>query len=294
MTNQSTSTKVPLMAWGLLIFLATIWGSSFILMKKSLAVFSPAQVGSMRITAAFLFFVPVLISQFKNIPKGRWLYFLATGLLGSLLPAFLFSLAGAHLDSAIAGALNSTTPLFTLIVGVMFFNQTVTKRQTLGIILGFIGALALIFAKSSGQLSINGYAFFVVLATVMYGFNLNIVKKYLNDVPALLTTTCLLACTGPIASTVLFSGDFIERCYQPEAFWPLTFSIILGVVGTGIATVIFNKMLQLTTPVFSSSVTYFIPIVALLWGIADGEQLLLQHFVGMAIILIGVYLVNKK
>jgi drug/metabolite transporter (DMT)-like permease len=203
-------------------------------------------------------------------------------------------LAGSKIDSGISGALNSTTPLFTLLVGVLFYAQTVKKQQVYGLLLGFIGALCLIFAQKQGQLSINAYAFCIILATLMYGFNLNIVKKHLNNVPSLLITTCLLSTTGPIATAVLFHGDFLTRASQPEAFWPLVFSIILGVVGTGIATVIFNKVLQLTTAVFASSVTYLIPIVAILWGLADGEKLQIQHIVGMLVILVGVYLVNKQ
>jgi drug/metabolite transporter (DMT)-like permease len=283
-----------LSAWLLLALLATIWGSSFILMKKSLVVFSPDQVGSMRIFAAFLFFLPVLLSQFKKIPKDKWLYFFLSGMLGSMLPALLFSVAGKHLDSGISGALNSTTPLFTLIVGALFFEQVIRKRQIWGIFLGFCGSLILIFANKSGGISVNGYAFLVILATVMYGFNLNIIKKYLNNVPALIVTACVLASTGPIATAILFSGDFMEKAQTPEALIPLTFSIILGVVGTGIATVLFNRVLQMTTAVFSSSVTYLIPIVAVIWGILDGETISIWQILGMVIILFGVYLVNSK
>ena len=302
--NNSTKSSVQtppipiqspsLTAWLLLALLAIIWGSSFILMKKSLVVFSPDQVGSMRIFAAFLFFLPVLIPQFKKIPKGKWLYFFATGMLGSLLPAFLFSVAGKNLDSGISGALNSTTPLFTLIVGGLFFQQTIQRRQIWGIIIGFCGSLILIFANKSGGFSVNGYAFLVIAATVMYGFNLNIVKKYLNGVPSLIITACMLATTGPIAAAILFSGDFLQRAATPNAILPLSYAIILGVVGTGIATVLFNKVLQMTTPVFSSSVTYLIPIVAVMWGILDGETISIKHFLGMGIILFGVYLVNSK
>lgn len=285
----------PIFIWGLLALLALIWGSSFILVKKSLTVFSPSQVGSLRIGAAFLFFLPFFLANLKKIPTNKLRFFLLAGCLGNLIPAYLFSLAGSKLDSGVSGALNSTTPLFTLIVGGLFFGNTITSRQTLGIVLGFIGALVLILAGAEG-FHINGYAFYVVLATVLYGFNLNITKKYLTglNLSPFLITASIFMTIGPVAIAVLFSGDFIEKVQQPEAIQPLIFAVLLGVLGSAVAMVLFNRLIQMTSAVLASSVTYLIPVVAILWGLVDGEAIQIQHFLGMGIVLIGVYLVNKS
>jgi drug/metabolite transporter (DMT)-like permease len=285
----------PVLIWSLLALLALIWGSSFILVKKSLIVFDPSQVGSLRITAAFLFFLPFFLSNLKKIPFKKLPVFFLVGCLGNLIPAYLFSLAGSKLDSGVSGALNSTTPLFTLIVGGLFFGNTITSRQTMGIILGFVGALLLILAGANG-FQINGYAFYVILATLMYGFNLNITKKHLTglDLTPFLITATIFMTIGPVAISVLLSGDFIAKAQQPEAVIPLIYAVLLGVLGSAAAMVLFNRLIQMTSAVLASSVTYLIPIVAILWGILDGEAIQIQHFLGMGIILIGVYLVNKS
>jgi drug/metabolite transporter (DMT)-like permease len=293
--TQTSKSQSPSYAWGLLALLAIIWGSSFILVKKSLHVFDASQVGSLRIVAAFLFFLPFFLLNLKQIPFKKAHLFLLVGCLGNLFPAYLFSLAGSKLDSGVSGALNSTTPLFTLIVGVLFFNNNITSRQTMGIILGFIGALLLVLAGAKG-LQFNGYALYVVLATVLYGFNLNITKKYLTglSLSPFLITAFIFMTIGPVAITVLFSGDFIEKVQQPEALQPIIYAVLLGVLGSAIAMVLFNKLIQVTSAVLASSVTYLIPIVAIIWGILDGETIQIQHFLGMGIILVGVYLVNKS
>ncbi|MEY4539211.1 MAG: hypothetical protein RLZZ306_968 [Bacteroidota bacterium] len=292
-----TSSKLqnPAFAWGLMALLAVIWGSSFILVKKSLSIFDASQVGSLRIVAAFCFFLPFFLINIKKIPLQKAHLFLLVGCLGNLFPAYLFSLAGSKLDSGVSGALNSTTPLFTLIVGGLFFGNVITKKQVFGIILGFVGALLLILAGAKG-LQFNGYAFYVIAATVLYGFNLNITKKYLTglDLSPFLITAFIFMTIGPVAIVVLFTGDFLDKVTLPDAQMPLLYSVLLGVLGSAVAMVLFNKLIQATSAVLASSVTYLIPIVAILWGILDGEAIQIQHFVGMGIILVGVYLVNKS
>jgi drug/metabolite transporter (DMT)-like permease len=283
------------LAWLLLALLACIWGSSFILMKKSLEVFTVNQVASMRLFSAFLFFIPVLITRWQDIPRGRVLWHcFVSGLLGNLLPAFLYAAAGAQIASSLSGLLNSMTPIFTLIVGLAFYQQRIHNRQVLGMGVAFGGSLLLIFGSGKGgDFSVNPYALLVVLATVMYGINLNYVKKHLNNLPSILLTTAVLGTLGPFAGIILFGGDFVERAMRPEATLPLLYTIVLGALGSGLATVLFYRILQITTPVFGSSVTYLIPIVAVMWGVADGERLTLQHYLGMLGILAGVYLVNS-
>lgn len=296
-TTQSSTSKLqnPTLAWSLLALLAIIWGSSFILVKKSLIIFDASQVGSLRIAAAFLFFLPFVLTNLKKIPFQKAHIFLLVGCLGNLFPAYLFSLAGSKLDSGVSGALNSTTPLFTLIVGGLFFGNKITSKQTIGIVLGFIGALLLILAGAKG-FNFNVYALYVVAATVFYGLNLNITKKYLTglDLTPFQITSFIFTTIGPVALIVLFSGDFLQKVQNPEAIQPLLYGILLGVMGSAIAMVLFNRLIQMTSAVLASSVTYLIPIVAIIWGILDGETIQIQHFLGMGIILVGVYLVNKS
>ena len=245
--------------------------------------------------AAFCFFLPFFLLNIKKIPLQKAHLFLLVGCLGNLFPAYLFSLAGSKLDSGVSGALSSTTPLFTLIVGGLFFGNIITKQQVFGIILGFVGALLLILAGANG-LQFNNYAFYVIAATVLYGFNLNITKKYLTglDLSPFLITAFIFMTIGPVAIVVLFTGDFMDKVTVPEAQLPLIYSVLLGVLGSAVAMVLFNKLIQATSAILASSVTYLIPIVAILWGILDGESIQIQHFVGMGIILVGVYLVNKS
>ena len=288
--------KNDTLAWLLLAFLACIWGSSFILMKKSLEVFTSNQVASLRLFSAFLFFVPVLLSRFKQLPTGKiLLYCFFSGLTGNLFPAFFYAVAGAHIDSSLSGLLNSMTPIFTVIIGVVFYQQGISREQMIGMILGFLGSLLLIFGSGkTSNMSVNPYVLLVIAATVMYGVNLNFVKKKLNDLDPMTLSATVLATLGPFATIVLFSGDFVTKAMQPAALLPLIYTFVLGAIGSGLATVLFYRILQMTTPVFGSSVTYLIPIVAVMWGVADGEKLLFQHYVGMAAILLGVYIVNRS
>ncbi len=288
--------KNDTLAWLLLAFLACIWGSSFILMKKSLEVFTSNQVASLRLFSAFLFFVPVLLSRFKQLPTGKiLLYCFFSGLTGNLFPAFFYAVAGAHIDSSLSGLLNSMTPIFTVIIGVVFYQQGISREQMIGMILGFLGSLLLIFGSGkTSNMSVNPYVLLVIAATVMYGVNLNFVKKKLNDLDPMTLSATVLATLGPFAAIVLFSGDFVTKAMQPAALLPLIYTFVLGAIGSGLATVLFYRILQMTTPVFGSSVTYLIPIVAVMWGVADGEKLLFQHYVGMAAILLGVYIVNRS
>lgn len=293
-TLAITQSKRRLLAWLLLILVALIWGTSFILIKHSLAVFSPIQVGTGRIFLAFLFFLPYLIFLGKQFPRNRWLPLLGSGMLGYLIPAVLFAVAGAHLNSSLAGTLNALSPLFTFLIGVSLFGKTARLLQIGGILLGFAGSVFLVFFSATGSFSYNGYAFLIVLATLCYGFNINIVSRYLTDLPALVSTASTFGMVGPIALLGLATTDFPARIVAPGSTPALLMMITLGMLGSGFATILFNRIIQLTSGVFASTVTYLIPVVAVLWGLFDGEPLHWPQVAGMGICLLGVYLINKK
>lgn len=290
--------KRPLLAWLLLCCLALVWGSSFILIKRSLGAFPAEQVAAGRLVFALLFFTPFLAGQSRQADvrvavRHRWVALLASAVVGFVIPAFLFAEAGAHLNSSLAGALNSLSPLFTLILGGLFFGQTLKISQLAGILLGLAGSLLLIFFSATGSFQINSYALLVVVATICYGMNTNLIGKYLRHLPALVSTAWLFAFAGPIALLTLIPTDFLSRVFNSENSWSLGALATLGVFGSGLMSVFFNRVMQLASPLFAASVTYLIPIVALMWGFLDGETIYLVQFVGMGICLLGIWLVNK-
>jgi drug/metabolite transporter (DMT)-like permease len=292
-TTTTTHNKT-IVAWLLLCLLATMWGSSFIIMKKALVVFTPMQIGALRIMSAGLVFLPWIISRRKEYPKEKTRYFLASGFLGYFFPAFLFALAGTRVNSSLIGALNSCTPLFVLMVGALFFQQIIKRWQAIGLILGFIGSIVLILSASKDGLSFNNpYALLVVLSALMYGFNVNITSKHLSTINPVLVSAWTLCSVAILAGITLFTTDFLSRV-NSQILTPLFLVILLGAINSGIAAIIFNYILQIASPVFASSVTYLIPILATMIGFLDGEPISLYHYFGMSVILVGVYLINKK
>lgn len=289
--------KSPLLAWGLLLILAFIWGSSFILIKKGLVGLAPEEVGSLRIVSASLFLLPSALKRFRTVNTSKLHYYVSIGLLGSLVPAFLFAVAQTRLESAITGVLNGLVPIFTILIALFVFRQKQSRGVYMGVIIGFIGTAILITAgKGSSFDGVNSYAFLVVLATICYASNLNLIKQKLNDVHAVTVTSVSLLLVGPIAAIHLFGfTDFWYKLSTIEGTGLATFYIcLLGVLGTAIALIIFNKVLQMKDALFASSVTYIIPVFAVMWGVLDGERLYLLHYLGMAAVGIGVYIANTN
>lgn len=293
--NKIILQKESFLSWILIIILSLIWGSSFILIKKGLEVFSPIQVGTARIVFAFLAFLPYSLANIKKIPIKRWKILLTIGFFGNLIPAYLFALAETELKSSLTGILNALTPIFTFLIAVFFFSHKVKSRQIIGLLLAFAGSLGLSFVNDSGGLgSMNLYVWFVVLATLFYSISLNLIKNYFNDIKAILLTSLTMLTIGPAALIILFSTDFINKVNNVRgAYESLFFIALLGLLGTAFALILYNKLIRMTTSVVASSVTYLIPFVAVLWGLLDGESLYFLHYTGLFITIIGVYIVNK-
>ncbi len=286
-----------LFAWSVLIILALVWGSSFILIKRGLEVYAPGEVGALRILAAGVFLLPLSIPKLKNLGSRNWRLLFTIGLVGSFIPAFLFALAQTQLNSSLTGVLNALTPLFVVIIGTIFFGMAFKVKDAVGIVVAFVGMVLLLFVGSEQHVGdINYYAIFVLIATICYGLNLNIIKKYLAHLSPVVITSVSLLLVLPMAAVYLFAGtDFLTKVNTVNgAYLALGYIVLLGVMGTAIALILFNKLVQITTPVFASSVTYLIPIVAVIWGVLDGEILLLGHYIGMAAIIGGVYIANRK
>lgn len=289
--------KTPILAWALLIILALIWGSSFILIKRGLVGLEAQEVGSLRIVAAALFLLPSALIRFKTINRKHIPFYISVGLLGSLVPSFLFATAQTQLASAITGVLNGLVPIFTILIGIFILKQKQEPKVFIGVFVGFIGTALLILAGEGGSLSgFNAYALLVVLATICYASNLNLIKQKLNEVNAITVTSVSMLFVLPIATIHLFGfTDFWPKLMNVEGVGMSTFYIcLLGVLGTAIALIIFNKILQMTNALFASSVTYIIPIVAVVWGVIDGENLYLLHYLGMIAVGVGVYIANRN
>ncbi len=281
--------------WFYLIILAIVWGSSFILMKKSLLGLTPIQVGALRVLITAVFLLLIGFKSLKKIQKKQWKYIAYTAFLGTFFPSFLFAYAITKIDSSIPAILNSLTPFNTFIVGALIFGFGFKKKQLIGILVGLVGTLILILKGADLNPDQNyWYALLVIASSVGYAFNVNIVKKYLNELNALaITTGNFVLLIIPTLIVLYYTDLHIHFKVTNESLSALGYLTILAVVGTGVAKVMFNRLVQISTPVFSSSVTYLIPIVAVIWGVIDGENLHEIQLLGGAIILFGVYLVNK-
>ncbi|QNM85425.1 EamA family transporter [Polaribacter pectinis] len=282
--------------WLYLILLSLVWGSSFILMKKALIGLTPIQLGALRILIAGLFLLMIGTKSLKEIKKRHYKYILTTALLGTFLPVFLFAYAVQGIDSSITSILNSLTPFNTFIVGALAFGFTFKKQQLFGIVIGLIGTVLLILKGADLNPDQNyWFSILVVIASVGYAFNVNIVKKHLHDISALsIVAGNFLLLVIPAFIVLLFTDFFGTFEYSETKLTALGYITILAIFGTGVAKIFYNKMVHLASPIFASSVTYLIPIVAVFWGILDNEKLSYIQFIAGAIILFGVYLVNKK
>ncbi len=281
----------------LLIVLSLIWGTSFILIKQGLKVFSPAEVGSLRVAAASIFLLPFAFLRWKELKRGDHSKLFLSGMLGIFIPAFLFALAQTRLQSSVTGILNTLSPVWAVVMAVLFFNQRFRGYAIFGLLISFGGAIILAVARAEGAIGgFNAYALLVVLACVLYGFNVNFLKYKVEGLGSLTITSVSLLLIWPFALVYLFGfTDFTHKLIeQPGAWEAAGYIIILALMSTAVANLIFNKLLQIASPLFAASVTYIMPIVSVMWGVLDGEQLVMGHFVGMVAILGGVYLANRK
>ena len=281
--------------WIYLLVLSFVWGSSYILIKKALVGLSPLQVGSLRTIISTVLLLVIGFSSLKSIPKDKWKWILITGLV-SFIPPFLFAYAQTEIDSALAAILNSLTPLATLLIGVGFYRFKIDSKQISGVIIGLIGSVLLMYQGSIINPNQNLlYVFFIIFASFLYAVQVNLLKVHLQDVSAVAITVGNFIFIFPLAIVIFFMSDYRQIDVNDKDVKVALFSIlILSIVGTVFAKILFNKFVQIASPVFASSVTYTLPIVALFWGLLDGEVFTLNQLFATVIILIGVYLANKK
>lgn len=285
-----------LLNWLLFISLSFIWGSSFILMKGGLQHLSAYQVASIRIISSGLVLLPVTIVSIRKIPPNKMFVVFMSGFLGSLLPAYLFCLAEEGIDSALAGTLNSLTPIFVIIAGAVFFNVKTSANKVWGILLAFAGSLLLFFNQPNFSQNTNMlFISFVVVATMLYGFNVNMVHKHLSHIGSLKIAAVALSLNAIPAMIVLFfTGYFQQDMLAAGTLMSTGFSVLLGIFGTALASVLFYVLLKRAGAIFASMVTYGIPVIAIMWGIIYGEYFGWKQMASMCVMLLGVWVANRK
>lgn len=285
------------LSWIIFVGLALTWGSSFILMKRGMDAFSSSQVAALRISMAFLFLLPLGIKLYSKELWKNWKAAMGMGVFGNLVPAFLFTKAETMISSALTGMLNSLTPLFTLITGLVIFRVRVNRLQVIGIIVGLCATIGLLQTGKGGDTGRNALigGGLVILATVGYGLSVNIIKAKLSHLNPVSATLLAMSIIGPIAITYLFTTDFIHVMQtHPEAWHSLGYVAILAIVGTALSVIVYNILIRDAGVLFAASVTYAIPIVAMMWGLFDGEHVTWMHALFILGILSGVWMVNKK
>jgi drug/metabolite transporter (DMT)-like permease len=300
--NKRLKSNSKITKWGLFIILALIWGSSFELMKLGLyqnndfskPVLTAYQVAALRLFFAGLIILPLGYKAFKEIPTEKRNYAILSGLLGSFFPAFLFCLAETKLDGSFAGTLNSLTPIFVLLVGFLFFNLKPTQWQVIGILVSFVGSIALFFSKN-GQTGDLLYVAYIILATIFYGLNVNMVGKKLKEVPSIkIAALAFSFLTIPSLIILLATHTHQLNFNDPVIIKSISASAILGILGTTIASILFYVLMKRAGGVFASAVTYGIPFVAMFWDIIHNMPTNIWIWLSLLIILSGIFITNRK
>ncbi|MCP5048608.1 MAG: DMT family transporter [bacterium] len=304
MENHQDTTKKPFIdltksgwQWTFLIGLAFIWGTSFILMKKGLESFTFMQVAALRLFLSFVFLIPLIIKCIHKLKKTNLKSILIVAYVGTAIPSLLFTKSQTQINSSLAGMLNSLTPLFTLLIGYFFYQKgTTRKHNVIGVFVGLAGAMGLLFKGQQGIFDeINSYALFIIVATACYGTTVNEIKYHLAGLDGVTITALNFLMCGPLAGVYLFFSDY-SKAHASEGGWvaSLIYIAILALFSSVIALAVFNTLIKYTTALFAASVTYIIPVFAILWGVVDGETITVPQLMWILVIFVGVYMVNKK
>ena len=287
MSNKLTS-------WSIFVLLCFIWGSSFILMKVSSAGLTGSQIAALRIFASALVFIPFSFFHARHIRRNDLGLLFLTGMVGNLLPAFCFAIAITRIDSSLEGILNSLTPICVVAIGVLIFRDRISVQRIIGIMIGFAGLCLLTMLKEDIHLNNLGYALLVVSATISYGMNVNLVSHYMKTINPIHIATVSLSFMALPAGLVLWWQGFFQLDFNDIVVqWSIFNTLLLGLVGSSFATILFYVLVQKAGGIFASLVTYGIPFVALFWGFTDGESITLVDIICLPLILFGVYLANR-
>lgn len=283
--------------WILLIVLTVIWGSSFILIKKSLEHFNPYQVGALRVLIAGIILMPIAISKYKLFPKEHLKWLILAAFTGNFIPMFLFPIAETEVSSSIAGIINSMMPIFVIIVGALVWKFDTTKKQIIGTLISFAGVCLLAFGGDGegGKFKLVPILL-LLLATLCYAMSTTTVKSKLMGVSSTILSAFVFSFVlfFPSIISLAFTGFFSTFTFNEDNMTGLMFVGLLSVFGTGLAMTLNYRLLKVSTPLFASTVTLLMPIVAIIWGFLDGEKLSVLQFVGAAVIIGGLIFLRSK
>lgn len=282
--------------WVLLVVLSIIWGSSFILIKKSLEHFTPYEVGALRVLIAGIVLLPLAILNIKKFPRKHLKWLIIAAVTGNFIPMFLFPIAETQISSSIAGIINSMMPIFVIIVGTLFWKFSTSKRQLIGVAISFSGACILALSGGeSGELKLIPIVL-LLLATLCYAISTTTVKSKLHEIPAKILSAFVFSFVLILPSliTLVFSGFFNTLHANENLFVGLGFVSLLSIFGTGLAMMLNYRLLSISTPLFASTVTLLMPVVAVIWGILDGEKLTPMQGLGGVVILAGLIFLRAK
>jgi drug/metabolite transporter (DMT)-like permease len=280
------------LSWLLFVLLALIWGSSFILIKIGTEQLDGWQIGAVRVFSAAVLFLPPALFHVGKLPSNKIPVIILTGILGNLLPAFLFGLAIQKIESSVAGILNSLTPLFVILIGALFFGVKIQSRKIIGVAIGFVGMLILSVSKGPLSISEIGYTLMILAATILYGLNVNIVGTYLKGLDPVKMATVSIAFLVIPTSIVLWLHPVSLATAEEKR--SVVAAVALGILGSAAATIIFYTLIKKAGGLFASLVTYAIPVVAMFWGFLAKEDVGFIQLGCLAIVLVGVYLANRS
>lgn len=290
-----------LINWILFVVLCFIWGSSFILMKWGMyetnqqPVLSPYNVAALRMLSSGVIMLPFLFHAIKLIPKKTLWYVLLSGWMGSFIPAFLFCIAETKVDGALAGSLNSLTPLFVILSGILFFKIRSNQQQVIGVLVGLMGCVILAYANYSKPFGYIAYSGFIIIATFLYGINVNMVHKKLASVTSIhIATVAFTGLIPPALIVLFFTGYFHLPLTEHKYIISTLSSCVLGIMGTALASVLFYVFVKRSGGLLASLVTYGVPFIAILWGIYYGEIITYIHIIALLVILAGVYIAYRQ
>ena len=281
--------------WILLVLLSVIWGSSFILIKKSLEHFNPYEVGALRVLIAGIILLPFAIMNIRKFPKRHLKWLILAAVTGNFIPMFLFPIAETEVSSSIAGIINSMMPIFVIIVGALLWKFQTTKRQIGGVVISFSGACILAFSGGEGGEFKLIPILLLLLATLCYAVSTTTVKSKLSDIPAKILSAFVFSFVLIIPSMValVFAGFFNNLQVNTSLWEGLGFVSLLSVFGTGLAMMLNYRLLSVSTPLFASTVTLLMPVVAIIWGVLDGEKLTMMQGFGAVVILAGLIFLRQ-
>ncbi len=285
------------LSWFILIVLSLVWGSSFILMKQGLKAYTSDEVAALRITIASIFMLPFLIKHYNQLNLLKNLKgLILMGVFGNLIPAFLFTKAETQISSSLTGMLNALTPMFTVIIGVLFFSQKLNRFQLMGVLVGFLGAIALVTLgdDENDQTTNIMYSLLVALATICYAISVNGIGVYLSNINSITATVWSFSIIGPIAAIYLFGFTDVVAHTQasPQGLKSLGFICILAIFGSALSVIVYNSLIKMAGTVFAASCTYLIPVAAIAWGLYDGETVTFFQILAIFIIIGGIWIIN--